>query len=82
MRKLVIVDCLVILLHLMVEEKPVKQMILACRQKEDFLRDYGFLLLLLHFLTCCDHLVEVIKNFFVGLINYYDTFGELLEHLQ
>ena len=46
MRKLVIVDCLVILLHLMVEEKLVKQMILACRQKEDFLRDCGFLLLL------------------------------------
>ena len=46
MRKLETVDGLVILLHLMVEEKLVKQRILACRRKEDFLRDCGFLLLL------------------------------------
>ena len=79
MRMLAIIDGL---LHLMVGEILERQMILVCRRKEDFLRDYGFLLLLLHFLTCCDHLVEVIRNFFVGLINYYGTFGELLEHLQ
>ena len=46
MRKLATVDGLVTLLHLMVGEKLVKQMILACRRKEDFLRDCGFLLLL------------------------------------
>ena len=78
MRMLVIIDGL---LHLMVEEKLVKQMILACRRKEDFLRDYDFAFLQQYFLTYCDHQVEVIRNFFVGLINYYDTFEELLEHL-
>ena len=81
MRRLATVDCLVILLHLMAVEKQERLMTLACHRKEDFLKDYGFVLLLQHYLTC-DHLVEVIRNFFVGLINYYGTFGELLEHLQ
>ena len=63
-------------------EKLERQMILVCRLKEDFLKDYGFALLQQYCLTCCDHLVEVITSFFVGLINYYGTFGEPLEHLQ
>ena len=78
MRMLVTIDGL---LHLMVGEKLERQMILVCRRKEDFLRDYDFAFLQQYFLTYCDHQVEVIRNFFVGLINYYDTFEELLEHL-
>ena len=62
-------------------EKLERQMILVCRRKEDFLRDYDFAFLQQYFLTYCDHQVEVIRSFYVGLTNYYDTFEELLEHL-
>ena len=78
MRMLAIIDGL---LHLMVGEKLERQKILVCRRKEDFLKDYDSVFLQQYFLTYCDHQVEVIRNFFVGLINYYDTFEELLEHL-
>ena len=74
------IDVHLTLMPLTVEEKLERQTIPFCRLMEGFLKDYDFVLLQRHYLTCCDLLGEVIMNFFVGLSNYYDTFLVLLEH--